>query len=118
MPLSGTFSHTPLGIVASQYTPDIYQEFLRNYPYFIRLVAVSNSHHVQSPARHTSFIPHLKADSARKIQKVIGYFQKVIGRGEQIWLTFTAYRGPTGAAGGADDCHAHILQPAAGCPQG
>jgi type IV secretory pathway VirB2 component (pilin) len=29
--------------------------------------------------------------------------QKVIGRGARIGLTFTAYRGPTGAAGGADD---------------
>jgi hypothetical protein len=34
-------------------------------------------------------------------------FEKIIGRGALIWLTFAAYRGPTWAVGGADDRQAH-----------
>jgi len=50
-------------------------------------------------------------------QKVIGNFQKVIGRGARIRLKFTAYRGPIGAAGGADERHSYTRPPVASCLQ-
>ena len=33
---------------------------------------------------------------AIQIQRIMGNFQKVIGLGGRIWLTFPAYRGPIG----------------------